>query len=71
MIITVSRDEYGKSLLCSVSDSGEGIPAEEFERIFEKFGQVETRKAGRTYSYRTGADDVQASCGGARRPYLG
>ena len=38
------------SILFSVSDTGEGIPAEAFERIFEKFGQVETRKAGRKMS---------------------
>ena len=34
----------------SVSDTGEGIPAESFERIFDKFGQVETRKAGHKHS---------------------
>lgn len=33
-----------------VADSGEGIPAEARSRIFEKFGQVETRKAGRKMS---------------------
>jgi len=39
-----------KALRFSVSDTGEGIPQEAFERIFEKFGQVETRKAGHKYS---------------------
>jgi signal transduction histidine kinase len=34
----------------SVTDTGEGIPRETFERIFEKFGQVEGRTAGRTTS---------------------
>lgn len=34
------------SLTFSVRDTGEGIPPEAFERIFEKFGQVQTRKAG-------------------------
>ena len=34
----------------SVADTGEGIPAECFDRIFEKFGQVETRQSGRTMS---------------------
>jgi signal transduction histidine kinase len=34
----------------SVTDTGEGIPSEAFSRIFEKFGQVEARKAGRTMS---------------------
>jgi signal transduction histidine kinase len=34
----------------SVSDEGEGIPPEDRERIFEKFGQVESRSAGRKMS---------------------
>ena len=40
----------GLSLLFSVSDTGEGIPSEALVRIFEKFGQVESRHAGRTMS---------------------
>jgi signal transduction histidine kinase len=40
----------GQSVELSVNDTGEGIPAESFERIFEKFGQVETRQGGRTMS---------------------
>jgi signal transduction histidine kinase len=38
------------AVLFAVADTGEGIPSEAFERIFEKFGQVETRKAGRKMS---------------------
>jgi len=34
----------------SVADTGEGIPEEAFERIFEKFGQLESRRGGRTMS---------------------
>ena len=48
--ISAAKSADGMSLLCTVSDSGEGIPAEEFGRIFEKFGQIESRKAGHTYS---------------------
>ena len=40
----------GKFLLFSVSDTGEGIPTEAFARIFEKFGQVESRQSGRLMS---------------------
>jgi two-component system sensor histidine kinase/response regulator len=43
-----SEDE--QSIVFSVSDTGEGIPAESFARIFEKFGQVESRKGGRMMS---------------------
>lgn len=33
-------------VVVSVADNGEGIPASYHDKIFEKFGQVETRKAG-------------------------
>jgi signal transduction histidine kinase len=48
--VAARPDHDGRSLLFSVSDTGEGIPAEAFERIFEKFGQVETRQGGRILS---------------------
>ncbi|MGV3724768.1 MAG: ATP-binding protein [Actinomycetota bacterium] len=42
-----SQTEEGTpAVLISVADTGEGIPREAFARIFEKFGQVENRKAG-------------------------
>ena len=44
------RDTVQEAVIFSVRDTGEGIPAEAFGRIFEKFGQVETRKAGRKMS---------------------
>jgi signal transduction histidine kinase len=44
-----SPTENGAVVL-SVSDAGEGIPPEDRERIFEKFGQVESRRAGRKMS---------------------
>lgn len=43
------RTEEGE-LLFSVQDTGEGIPEDAFQRIFDKFGQVENRKAGRKMS---------------------
>ena len=39
-----------QSIGFAVRDTGEGIPAESFTRIFEKFGQVAARKAGRATS---------------------
>lgn len=38
------------AVVVSVHDEGEGIPEADFDRIFEKFGQVENRKAGRQIS---------------------
>ncbi len=48
--VAVSKSGDRKSLVFSVHDTGEGIPAEAFERIFEKFGQVESRQGGRIMS---------------------
>ena len=42
--------EDAQSVVFDVKDTGEGIPLESFERIFEKFGQVESRQAGRMMS---------------------
>ena len=38
------------ALMFSVKDTGEGIPAADLDRIFDKFGQVESRKEGRKMS---------------------
>ena len=48
--VAARLDHEGPSLRFSVSDTGEGIPAESFGRIFEKFGQVESRQGGRKMS---------------------
>jgi signal transduction histidine kinase len=50
--VTVSARPAGDggAVLFAVRDTGEGIPQEAFGRIFEKFGQVEERAAGRTMS---------------------
>jgi signal transduction histidine kinase len=48
--IGVRQSPDSPSLLWSVTDTGEGIPLEAFEQIFEKFGQVATRTAGRRNS---------------------
>jgi signal transduction histidine kinase len=44
--VGVRLDETKQFLRFSVSDTGEGIPAEWLTRIFEKFGQVESRLHG-------------------------
>jgi len=43
-------DDSATAVCFSVRDTGEGIPEDAFERIFEKFGQVESRQAGRKLS---------------------
>ncbi len=48
--VAVRNSQGGRSVEFSVIDTGEGIPPESFERIFEKFGQVESRKSGRKMS---------------------
>jgi len=48
--IGVRHSREGASVVFSISDTGEGIPAEAFGRIFEKFGQVQSRQGGRIMS---------------------
>ena len=48
--VSVRHDPAEAALVFAVRDTGEGIPRDAFERIFQKFGQVETRKAGRKMS---------------------
>jgi signal transduction histidine kinase len=46
--VRLAKDQQG--IVFSVSDTGEGIPKDELEHVFEKFGQVESRKSGRKMS---------------------
>lgn len=48
--IGLSADCDDQRLTLAVSDDGPGIPEEEHERIFDKFGQVRSRTEGRKYS---------------------
>lgn len=48
--ITLGIQARESEVLMWVRDTGEGVPLEDQERIFEKFGQVESRKAGRKMS---------------------
>jgi two-component system sensor histidine kinase/response regulator len=43
--IAVTR-ENNESIRFAVRDTGEGIPSEAFTRIFEKFGQLDSRRVG-------------------------
>ncbi|PQV62671.1 His Kinase A (phospho-acceptor) domain-containing protein [Abditibacterium utsteinense] len=51
-VVTIEAhpSEKNTSMVFSVSDTGEGIPAEAFGRIFDKFGQVKSKGNGRTPS---------------------
>lgn len=46
--ITVQRTP-DQGLLLTISDTGEGIPAESLGRLFQKYGRAEGQKLGRTY----------------------
>ena len=48
-LVNEPRDDCAISppyVLVAVQDTGEGIPEAYYDKIFEKFGQVESRKAG-------------------------
>ncbi|RYG68285.1 hypothetical protein EON80_11955 [bacterium] len=48
--VTISATLNDQETLFCVADNGEGIPTDDLAKIFDKFGQVETRKAGRKLS---------------------
>lgn len=45
--LLVRQSEDAQSVEFCIRDTGEGIPEDAFERIFEKFGQVKSREGGR------------------------
>jgi PAS domain S-box-containing protein len=48
--VTARSEPVHNQIIVSVRDTGEGIPQDAIGRIFDKFGQVESRKAGRMMS---------------------
>jgi signal transduction histidine kinase len=44
--VTITASEEAGSIRFAIRDTGDGIPAEAFERIFQKFGQLDSRRAG-------------------------
>jgi signal transduction histidine kinase/DNA-binding response OmpR family regulator/ligand-binding sensor domain-containing protein len=51
--ITVSFDVQNECIKITVADSGRGIPADKFEKIFERYYQIIDNENG-TYNYGTG-----------------
>lgn len=47
LTVSVEQADDLSSLIFAVNDTGMGIPPEEFEHIFEKYGQVESHQGGR------------------------
>ena len=50
LTVSVEKADDLSSLIFAVNDTGMGIPPEEFEHIFEKYGQVESHQGGRANS---------------------
>jgi PAS domain S-box-containing protein len=48
--VTIAHRPAEREFVFAVQDTGEGIPKEAFDKIFQKFGQVEDRKSGRRNS---------------------
>ena len=45
-MVTISATLEAHNIRFSIRDTGEGIPSESFARIFEKFGQLDSRRIG-------------------------
>lgn len=52
--IYVDADANGQNAVVSVSDQGIGIPAEELDKIFDKFHRVDRRDASESYGHGLG-----------------
>jgi two-component system sensor histidine kinase VicK len=52
--IRMEAESNGKFMLISVSDQGVGIPADEMEKIFDKFHRVDRSDATETYGHGLG-----------------
>jgi signal transduction histidine kinase len=52
--IRIDANTDGRSVIVSVSDRGVGIPADEVEKIFDKFHRVDRRDATETYGHGLG-----------------
>jgi two-component system, sensor histidine kinase and response regulator len=48
--IDIGISSIGTDVRVTVIDQGYGVPPDYHQRIFEKFGQVESRKEGKMYS---------------------
>lgn len=48
--VTVTVRSNQEAIYCEVADAGPGIPKEFYERVFEKFGQVDVRRKRQTHS---------------------
>ncbi len=48
--VSIDISATGETVRVTVTDQGHGIPPEDHQRIFEKFGQVESGKRNKKYS---------------------